>query len=369
MPTAEYDEERSLRSSILIIALLAFVFMPVPQAVSATPAQLATVSGTLSPGETKDFPYSLPQDLEDFLLHVTVTASAPDTDRLDITIEDATWTDLQGDWWDAWGRYVDIFGPLTAGDHTLTATTSVDPPAVNSVTFTVEFYEIPTTPFTVQGTFPAEPVDNTSAYIRVSLPEAGAYPVSADATAGNFRLVPEGPNDPMDVTGLVKRTMQFDEAGVYEFEIQTDVLDKLEATAWSITVESPTSKPSLSVMIADGCEGVPPGSSCLFRADATASDGSQPNVQYNWTTSGGCFIDEAGECVPSVLGQNVNWTAPSGSGETTYTVTVNATADGYESGTDTWPIVVPEFSSTELALAVSLVSASAVILVGRRRRR
>ena len=79
-----------MTSSILILtALLAFLFMPVPQAVSALPAPLATVSGTLNVGESKDFTYSLPKELNDALLHVTVNATAPQTDRLDITIEGA----------------------------------------------------------------------------------------------------------------------------------------------------------------------------------------------------------------------------------------------------------------------------------------
>jgi hypothetical protein len=349
---------------LILLVLLAFLVTPIPHAISAAPARLATVSGTLSPKETKDFSYTLPGDLEDFLIHVIVTASAPQTDRLDITIEGATWTDLQGNWWDAWGRYG--FGPLTAGDHTLTASTSSD--AANPVTFTVEFYEIPTTPFTVQGTFPAEPV-NDIAFVHVSLPQAGNYSISADAAAGNFALIPEAPNEQMNVTGPTKGTMQFGEAGVYEFQVQADVLGKNEATAWSFTIGSPTSKPSLHLGIAEGCTGIAPGLSCIFRANATASDGSHPDIQYNWTASGGCFVNGTGGCASSILGQNVNWTAPGGSSETTYRVTVNATADGYDNGLATWPIVVPEFSSTGLALVISVASATTLILLRRRRKR
>jgi hypothetical protein len=126
--------------------------------------------------------------------------------------------------------------------------------------------------------------------------------------------------------------------------------------------------PSLNVRITEGCTGTAPGTSCIFGASANAIDGSQPNVQYNWTTTGGCFIDQTGGCVPSILGQNVNWTAP-GTNETTYMITVNAMADGYDSGIATWPIVVPEFSSTGVALAISLLSVAGLILVGRRRKR
>jgi hypothetical protein len=217
-----------MRASIFVLmALLAFLFMPVPQAMSATPARLATVSGTLSPGETKDFAYSLPGDLEDFLLHVTVTANTPQTDTLDITIEGATWTDLQGDWWDYWGHYLDMFGPLTGGEHTLTAGTSPD--ATSQISFNVEFLEVPAPPFTVQGTFPAEPY-NGVAYIHVNLPK-GNCSVAAEPSAGSFALFPEG-LDIIDVSGPINRTLHFADAGAYEFQVEADPTGP---TGWSIT--------------------------------------------------------------------------------------------------------------------------------------
>ena len=111
--------------------------------------------------------------------------------------------------------------------------------------------------------------------------------------------------------------MQFGEAGIYEFQVQADILGSGQATAWSITIGPQSTSPSLNVKINQGCTGTAPSTSCIFGANASASDGSHPDVQYNWTTTGGCFIDQAGGCVPSILGQNVNWTAP-GTNETTY---------------------------------------------------
>jgi hypothetical protein len=364
---------RHVTSSILILtALLALLFMPVPQAVSALPAPLATVSGTLNVGDSKDFTLTppLPKELNDALLHVTVTATAPQIDRLDVTIEGALFADLQGDWWGAWGTagIVDTYGPLSAGLNTLTAAASLG--AVNPITFSVEFYDIPTPPFTVQGSFPANPfADSDVAYVHFNLPEAGNYPVSATATAGNFELtIPETANEPVDVSGPTKQTMQFGEAGIYEFQVQADILGSGQATAWSITIGPQSTTPSLNVKITQGCTGTAPSTSCIFGANASASDGGRPDVQYNWTTTGGCFIDQAGGCVSSILGQNVNWTAP-GTNETTYRLTVNATAGGYESGTATWPIAVPEFSSTVPAVSISLTCATALILLRRRRKR
>jgi len=337
--------------SILLVAVLTLLLIHVPEAQSVLSSPVATVSDTLDPGESTDYPYTIPNNLDNYLLHVEVEASNPETDRLDITIEGDSWTDLQGDWWDAWG-------PLAAGDHTLTA--AAGPDAANQVTFTVQFYEVPTPPFTVEGEFPAAPY-NDAAYIYVNLPEAGYYPISVNAKTGNLALLP-GDHDPIDVFGPTKRTLQFSEADVYEFQIQADVLGENEVTAWSLTIESPTSKPSLEVEITEGCRGVGPGLSCIFRADATASDGGQPDIQYSWTTTGGCFINETGTCVTTFQGQYSNWTAPETSSEQTYEVTVEAAANGYENGKDSWPVVVPEFSSATLALAASLLLGTVLIL-------
>jgi len=208
------------------IALLALLLIACPQTVHAASSPLATVSGTLNLGETKDFTYTVPRDLEDFLLHVTVTASNPQTDTLDITIEGATWTDLQGDWWDYWGHYVDTFGSLSAGQHTLIA--AIGPNATSSTSFTADLLDIPTPPFTFQGAFPANPL-NDVAYIHVSLPK-GNCSVAADVTTGAFTLIPEG-LDGIDVSGPVNRTLHFPDAGVYEFMLQPDTTGP---ASWSI---------------------------------------------------------------------------------------------------------------------------------------
>jgi len=210
-----------------LIALLALLFMSLPQGGPALSTQLAAVSGALNPGETKDFSYNLPRDLEDFLLHVTVTANTPQTDTLDITIEGATWTDLQGDWWDYWGQYLDFYGPLTGGDHTLTA--GAGPDTTSQISFNVEFLEVPTPPFTVQGTFPAEPYNGVS-FIHVNLPK-GNCSIAAEPSAGAFALFPEG-LDIIDVSGPINQTLHFPDAGVYEFQVQADPTGP---ASWSIT--------------------------------------------------------------------------------------------------------------------------------------
>ena len=353
------DEDRTMKKSALIAALVAVLLVvSIPQARSEISSPVAVVTGALSPNEVKDYPFTIANALDDYLLHVTVQANDPEFDRLDITIGSDTWTDLQGDWWDSV-----YWGPLAAGDHTVTATTSTD--ATNQVGFTVEFYTIPTSPFTVQGTFPPDPYNNV-AYINLNLTEAGYYTISAKANTGNFALVPGG-QDSIDVVHEIKATLQFGEAGIYEFQVQADVLGTGDATAWSFTIEAAKSELSLNVTIIEGCEEIGPGSSCMFRANATASDGGQPEIRYDWTTSGGCFVTETGECVSSFLGQYANWTAPQDSDMKTYQVTVEASADGYESGTDSWPIVVPEFPFSAASMVLVLVLALVAFAVRRSR--
>jgi hypothetical protein len=212
------------------VLVLAVPSMSVREAGSTLSSSLATVSGTLNPGDSSDFSFTIPKDLDDSLVHVTVNAVDPDLDRLSIVIDTEGWStlDIQGDWWDS-------VGSLTAGGHTLTATSSPD--AANPLTFTVEFYEIPTPPLTIQGTFPAQPY-NLFAYVDVSVTAPGSYQISANAQTGNFAILIEG-YDEIDVVGSTQRTLEFTESRVYMVTVQADVLGTGEAVAWSMTITPP----------------------------------------------------------------------------------------------------------------------------------
>ena len=96
---------------------------------------------------------------------------------------------------------------------------------------------------------------------------------------------------------------------------------------------------------------------CVTGAEATASDGQNPSVSYAWTASGGSFN--------STTSQWVEWTALPG--VASFTLTVEASATGYTSDTDSLNVqVVPEFSS--LAPPFLLAILLAVLLTRKRSR-
>ena len=222
------------RSRFLVavtVLVLAVLSTSVHEAGSTLSSPLATVSGTLNPGDTNDYQFTIPSDLDDSLIHVIVTAVAPDSDRLSIIIdtEGMSVSDVQGNWWT-------FGGSLSAGDHTLTAMPSPD--AANPLTFIVEFYEIPTPPFTIQGTFPAQPY-NFFVDIDVNIPEPGSYQISANAQTGNFAIFIG--DQEIDVVGSAQGTVEFTEPGVQLVTVMADFLGNGEATAWSMTIGTPPS--------------------------------------------------------------------------------------------------------------------------------
>lgn len=204
---------------------------------SALSSPVAIVSGTLGPnGDTKDYSFTLAEDLSDSLIHVVVNAAAPDSDRLsDISIDGHSCCyEVQGDWW---GSAADTFGPLTAGQHNITATTSLD--AANQVAFVVELYEIPAPPFTIAGTFPPLSIAyNNFVRFEFNVRTPGDYLLSATASAGNFAITEVG--DEIDVSGPTQRTLQFTEARTYGVTVQPDIFGTDKATKWSITISPMT---------------------------------------------------------------------------------------------------------------------------------
>lgn len=251
--------------------LLLFLILSVStvQPLSTLSLPIAGVSDTLNPDEIKSFSFTVPKDLYDSLLHVVVNAVAPDSDRLDLTIDGNFRTGIQGEWWNT-------LGSLAAGDHTLTATPSSD--AANPLTFTVEFYEIPTPPFTIGGTFPAVPYNNF-VYLDVNVTTPGDYLVSAAASAGNFGIFIEGHE--IDVSGSAELTLQFTEAQTYVVVLQHDILGTGEATTWSMTI-SPTTATTTSSTTSTLTETTSETSSTMTSTTSTETTSS---VSSSVTTS------------------------------------------------------------------------------------
>lgn len=263
---------RRLCASFFVLEpLLLFLILSVStgQPLSTLSLPIAGVSDTLNPDEIKSFSFTVPKDLYDSLLHVVVNAAAPDSDRLDLTIDDHFRTGIQGEWWNT-------LGSLAAGDHTLTATPSSD--AANPLTFTVEFYEIPTPPFTIGGTFPAVPYNNL-VYLDVNVTTPGDYLISAAASAGNFAIFIEGHE--IDVSGLTELTLQFTEAQTYVVVLQHDILGTGEATTWSITIR-PTTATTTSSTTSTLTETTSSTSSTMTSTTSTETSSS---VSSSVTTS------------------------------------------------------------------------------------
>jgi hypothetical protein len=222
----------------LLSVVLSVSFVKVGSALSSP---VARVSDTLGPnGDTKDYTITLSENLSDSLIHVVVNAVALDSDRLDIFMDGSTiGTGIQGDWW---GSAADTFGPLTAGQHNVTATTSQD--ATNQVAFVVELYEIPTPPFTIAGTFPPLSIAyNHFVRFEFNVTTPGDYLLSATASAGNFAIYEV--SDEIDVSGPIEQTLQFTEAQTYFVTVVPDILGTDEATTWSMSI-SPTTATTTS---------------------------------------------------------------------------------------------------------------------------
>ena len=282
-----------------------------PAAMSPTGASLSTlsspiavVSGTLDLGETKSFSFTVPEDLEDSIIHVVLAATASDSDRLDLTIDEQAWTDIQGDWWS-------ILGSLTAGEHSVNATISQD--AVNQLAFRVEVCEIPTPPFTVGGAFPSIPY-NPIVELLVNVTTSGNYSVSATASSGNFAIFIEG-YDEMDVSGQVEQTVQFPEVREYLVDVQDDILGTSEATTWSVTINpaeiTTTSSTTTSA-----------SSSVSSTVTTTVTESSTSNETTSTTNATSATTTSASSSASSTLTSTV--TESSTSNETTSTT--NATS-------------------------------------------
>jgi len=85
-----------------------------------------------------------------------------------------------------------------------------------------------------------------------------------------------------------------------------------------------TPRPSLQVTVSADPSTVWSDSSSTIRATVTTSDGSSPTISYSWTATGGSLS--------STTGNPVTWRAPTVSSQTTYRISVTASASGYTSG-------------------------------------
>jgi hypothetical protein len=253
------------------------------------------------------------------------------------------WNSLMGEGW------AHCQCSLAAGSYNVTV--QADDNASGNLTYNIGFSLVPQPPVDFSGFFPA----NSSARLNdfsVVFASAASHQVILGVTSGDYELFLDS-----ESKGVVNETRQVAinfTSGFHDFDIlpgQGDVI-------WSIQILGP---PKLEVSIIDPCPTLNPQSGlskCVIGASATPSDGGTPTVSYQWSASGGKFN--------STSSQWVEWTAPPGIAN--FTLTVQASAPGYVSSTDSLTVTAaPEFPSSSFLFLVA--GALIVLLMIRRTRR
>ncbi len=110
------------------------------------------------------------------------------------------------------------------------------------------------------------------------------------------------------------------------------VTDSSGQTASSSITITVTQQPILQLSLSASSTTVTSGDSATIMATVTTSDGSSPSVSYAWSATGGSLS--------SASSNPVTWTAPAVTAQTTYTISVIASAQGYVSGSSSIDIVV-----------------------------
>jgi len=332
----------------MVIILAATSLSIPPAAEAAGPKALKTFSGALDPGEITDPPldWQLDRDVSEFLFHYAITGGSEPEDVVYLSIAGITSFDfLIGEGW----RYCPC--PLGMGSYGVVV--EAEPAATGRITYEVGFYDVPQPPVDFSGFIPANSYYDSNDF-GVLFPSSTSHQVTLGVTGpGDYELFVDG-----DSKGVVTKTTDlsiFFSSGFHVF----DVIAGQEDVRWSVQIGQ-VGQPKLEVTIVDPCPTLNPESGqsvCVTGAEATASDGQNPSVSYAWTASGGSFN--------STTSQWVEWTAPPG--VAAFTLTVEASAPGYSSDTDSLNVqVVPEFSSLAAPFLLAIVLA---VLLARKRSR
>jgi len=326
-------------AALLVLSLLIF-----PTAEAAPPKALKVgLSGSLGPAETTSFPWNLNRNISEFLFHYEVTGGTEPLDVIHVYIEESgdSWQFLMGKGW----AYCEC--PLDAGAYTVTVESDLE--ATGPLGFNVGFYSVSQAPVDFDGFMPANS-DLRLNDFGVLFPSSTTYALVLGATAGSYELFVDGESQAV-VTGTATLDLNL-EAGFHLFELSSSAVAPDQDVRWTVQVQG---QPKLEVSIVNPCPVLNPESgesACVTGATADASDGGTPTVTYQWTASGGEFN--------STSSQWVEWTAQPG--VASFTLTVEASAQGYVSDTDSLTVqVVPEFSPSFLPLVLMLALAFAAL--------
>jgi len=331
--------------------ILVFSLWVLPTAEATPPKALKTLSGSLDPGDITSLSWDLNRDVSEFLFHYVITGGADEFDVVYVSIDETgdLWDSLMGEGW----AYCDC--PLSAGPYTVTVEADAD--ATDRINFNVGFYQVPQAPVEFAGFIPANSITRVSGF-GVLFPSAGGNSLVLGVTAGSYEFFIDGVTQ-----GVVTetRSLPLEVTGDFHlFEVSSLSVGADEDVRWSVDIQG---EPKLQVSIVNACPVLNPEagqSVCVTGAEVTASDGGTPTISYLWTATGGEFN--------STTSQWVQWTAPAG--VTTYSITVQASAPGYVSDSDSLTVqVVPEFLFSVIPLMLMLVLAFTVVFDRRRRNR
>lgn len=332
-----------LLALLILFALVSLSTVGVQRVDAVGPKALKTFTGSLDPGAITDPPLSweLGRDVSDFLFHYSVTGGSDMNDVVYVSIDGIPFDYLMGDGW----AYCDC--PMSAGPYSVTV--EADGAATGRLAYDIGFYAVPQPPVNFEGYIPANSSTRSNDF-AILLPSQASSQVNLGVSGGgDYGFFVDGESKGVVTTA---QQIQIDfTSGFHLLEIWAGEGD----VRWSIEILGP---PKLEVTIANDCPTLNPESSqsvCVTGAEVTASDGGSPVVSYMWKASGGSFN--------STTSQWVEWTAPPG--VASFTLSVNASAPGYVSGTDTINVqVVPEFPSA--AVPILFTVGIAVVFFARR---
>lgn len=343
---------RLMRTNLaLLVTLLAVMSLAFPIVKAAPPVVLQAFPSagktSVQAGASMTLLWTLAKDISEFLVYYDVTG-----DVLDVSIDDYPyWQSLTGRGW----RFCDGC-QYSVGTHDVVVSAPYE-----GAEFSIVFYAVPQVPVDFAGFIPANSIQAFSEFGALFPPTSTNSTIVLDATAGSYDFAID---NKLIGTTTKRTTLSLHLEGFHKLRV--DATGVGADVTWTVNIQGGTSQPGLEVAIvypkSGGCNTTlnPKSgqSTCVAGVTATPSDGGSPKITYVWSVSGGKLN--------STTSQWVRWTAPSG--VAVFTLTVQASATGYSSGSYSASIqVVPEFSSLALPLLLA-VGLGFVVIAGRRSR-
>lgn len=332
---------------LLLVTLLIMGPFAVPTAKAAPPVALqrfpSVGKSSIDPGGNMTFSWAPSKDVMEFLVYYDVTGAAGSSDVIDVFINDVPifrgqylmgkgWTFCDGCQYSAGTYDVAVYAP---------------PENSGPIEFYILFYVVPQPPVDFAGLIPANSVQPFSEFAALFPPSSTNYTLVLSATGASYDFII---NDSVKATVTNTAILSLDLGGRFQ-RFTVDATGAGADVTWAVEIQGP---PKLEVAIVTpqsrGCNSTlnpESGQSvCVVGAVATPSDAKSPRITYFWTANGGKLN--------STTSQWVQWTAPAGVAN--FTLTVEASAPGYVSGSDNLRVqVAPEFPSIVMPLVLVLV--------------